>query len=145
MCDNNEIFFMPKYTADDKTQSQEIMRRLTRGQYNPQEQIDRLPLSVQRNFNLELEEQLKGWDYDSNTVIEESLKNASDTYSAIVAMGIVGHVGIQAFLNMMVVTAILPNTGISLPFISYGGSSLVMLMAEMGVLLGISRRAKLQK
>ena len=73
------------------------------------------------------------------------VKNASDAYSSIVAMGIVGHVGIQAFLNMMVVTAILPNTGISLPFISYGGSSLVMLMAEMGVLLGISRRAKLQK
>lgn len=64
----------------DRTQSQEILRRLTRGQYNPQEQIDRLPSGVQRNFNLELKEQLKGWDYDSNTIIEESLNNAADAY-----------------------------------------------------------------
>ena len=72
-------------------------------------------------------------------------KNAPDVYSSIAATGIVGHVGIQAFLNMLVVTGVFPNTGISLPFISYGGSSLVMLMAEMGILLSISRAAKVEK
>lgn len=72
-------------------------------------------------------------------------KNANDIYSSIVAIGIVGHVGLQALLNMLVVTAVLPNTGISLPFISYGGSSLVMLMVEMGVLLSVSRKAKIDK
>ena len=72
-------------------------------------------------------------------------KGAPDVFSSVVAIGIVGHVGIQALLNMMVVTAILPNTGISLPLISYGGSSLVMLMAEMGVLLSVSRRSRIKK
>lgn len=72
-------------------------------------------------------------------------KNAPDVFSSIAATGIVGHVGIQAFLNMLVVTGVFPNTGISLPFISYGGSSLVMLMAEMGILLSISRAAKVEK
>lgn len=72
-------------------------------------------------------------------------KRAPDIYSSIVATGIVGHVGIQAFLNMLVVTGVFPNTGISLPFISYGGSSLVMLMAEMGILLSISRAARVEK
>ena len=72
-------------------------------------------------------------------------KRAPDIFSAIVAIGIVGHVGIQAFLNMLVVTGVFPNTGISLPFISYGGSSLIMLMAEMGILLSISRAAGLEK
>ncbi len=70
---------------------------------------------------------------------------APDIYSSIAATGIVGHVGIQALLNMLVVTGVFPNTGISLPFISYGGSSLVMLMAEMGILLSISRAAKVEK
>jgi hypothetical protein len=64
----------------NKYQSQEVMRRLTQGQYNPQEQIDKLPAGVKRNFYLELEEQLKGYDYDSETVISESLENASNDY-----------------------------------------------------------------
>ncbi len=72
-------------------------------------------------------------------------KRAPDVFSSITAMGIVGHIGIQALLNMLVVTGVFPNTGISLPFISYGGSSLIMLMAEMGILLSISRAASLEK
>lgn len=72
-------------------------------------------------------------------------KRAPDVFSSITAIGIVGHVGIQAFLNMLVVTGVFPNTGISLPFISYGGSSLVMLMAEMGILLSISRASTIEK
>lgn len=65
---------------------------------------------------------------------------APDTFSMLVVFGIVTQVGVQAFLNMMVVCDIIPNTGISLPFISYGGSSLIMLMGEMGLILSISRR-----
>jgi cell division protein FtsW len=72
-------------------------------------------------------------------------RRAPDTFSAVTASGIVAHVGIQAFLNMMVVTSIIPNTGITLPFFSYGGSSLVILMLEMGVLLSISRYSRIRK
>ena len=66
---------------------------------------------------------------------------APDTFSTLAVFGIVTQVGVQAFLNMMVVCDIIPNTGISLPFISYGGSSLIMLMAEMGIVLSISRQS----
>ena len=52
---------------------------------------------------------------------------------------------IQALLNVAVVTNSIPNTGISLPFFSYGGSSLVMVFFEMGLLLAISRKAKILK
>lgn len=72
-------------------------------------------------------------------------KRAPDTYSSLVVLGIVGHVAVQAILNIAVVTNTIPNTGISLPFFSYGGSSLVVLMAEMGVLLSISRYSYQQK
>lgn len=72
-------------------------------------------------------------------------KRAPDVFSSVTAVGIVGHVGIQALLNMLVVTGVFPNTGISLPFISYGGTSLVMLMAEMGILLSISRASRMDK
>ncbi len=64
---------------------------------------------------------------------------APNTYSKLVAFGITAKVAIQAVLNMGVVTGVLPNTGISLPFFSYGGTSLVVLLIEMGVLLAISR------
>lgn len=66
---------------------------------------------------------------------------AIDTFSSLVAFGIITQVGIQAFLNMMVVLDLIPNTGISLPFFSYGGSSLVILLAEMGILLSISKKS----
>ena len=72
-------------------------------------------------------------------------RRAPDMFGAITVFGIVAHVAIQAFLNMAVVTGIIPNTGITLPFFSYGGSSLVILMAEMGVLLSISKYSKIQK
>ena len=66
-------------------------------------------------------------------------KKAPDAFSSIVAIGITAKVAIQVLLNIAVVTNSIPNTGISLPFFSYGGSSLVMLFIEMGVLLSISR------
>jgi cell division protein FtsW len=65
--------------------------------------------------------------------------SSEDTYSSLVAFGISSQIGIQVLLNMAVVTDLIPNTGISLPFFSYGGSSLVILMAEMGILLSISK------
>lgn len=70
---------------------------------------------------------------------------APDTFSSLTAFGISTHVGLQAFLNICVATDIIPNTGISLPFFSYGGSSLVVLLAEMGILLSISRQYYMKK
>lgn len=65
----------------------------------------------------------------------------TDPFSSLVVFGIVTKVTIQVLLNVAVVTNTIPNTGISLPFFSYGGSSLVMLFAEMGLLLSCSRHA----
>ena len=70
---------------------------------------------------------------------------ALDTFSSRVVVGIVGKVTLQALLNIAVVTNSIPNTGISLPFFSYGGSSLCILMTEMGVVLSISRFSKQKK
>ncbi len=67
---------------------------------------------------------------------------APDIFSTITVVGIVGKVAIQSILNIAVVTNSIPNTGISLPFFSYGGSSLVVLMVEMGIVLSISRYSK---
>ncbi|MBQ6701465.1 MAG: cell division protein FtsW [Clostridia bacterium] len=64
---------------------------------------------------------------------------APDSFSKLVVVGIVSKVAIQAVLNIAVVTNTIPNTGISLPFFSYGGSSLMMLLLEMGIILSISR------
>ena len=65
--------------------------------------------------------------------------NAPDLLGALLVVGVLGHIAIQVILNIAVVTNVIPNTGISLPFISYGGSSLIMLMGEMGLILSISR------
>ena len=70
---------------------------------------------------------------------------APDRFTMLTAFGITTHVGIQAFLNMMVSSDIIMNTGIPLPFFSYGGSSLVVLMFEMGILLSISRQSYKKK
>ena len=70
---------------------------------------------------------------------------AKDRFGALLSMGIVFQVGMQTALNIGVVTDMLPNTGISLPFFSYGGTSLMMLLFEMGIVLSVSRYSKLQK
>lgn len=67
-------------------------------------------------------------------------RNAPDLYGALVAAGIFAHISLQVILNIMVVTNTIPTTGITLPFISYGGTSILFLMAEMGIALGVSRR-----
>lgn len=71
-------------------------------------------------------------------------QNAPDLYGAQIMTGIMSHIAIQVILNVMVVTNMMPNTGITLPFISYGGTSILFLMIEMGMALGISRRIKLE-
>ena len=68
-----------------------------------------------------------------------------DTFASLLVMGIAVQVGLQAALNIAVVTDLIPNTGISLPFFSYGGSSLWILLIEMGVVLSVSRSAKIEK
>lgn len=70
---------------------------------------------------------------------------ARDVFGSVLAMGIALQVGIQVFLNIAVVTDTFPNTGISLPFFSYGGSSLIMLLCEMGIILSISRKSSILK
>ena len=70
---------------------------------------------------------------------------AKDRFGALLSMGNVFQVGLQTALNLAVVTDAMPNTGISLPFFSYGGTSLVMLLFEMGVVLSVSRYSRLEK
>ena len=70
---------------------------------------------------------------------------AEDTFSRLVGLGISIKMAIQVLLNIAVVTNSIPNTGISLPFFSYGGSSLIMLFFEMGILLSVTRRSKILK
>lgn len=67
---------------------------------------------------------------------------AKSRFEAMLAMGISFQVGLQAALNIAVVTSTVPNTGISLPFFSYGGTSLIMLLMEMGIILAISRNTE---
>jgi len=63
----------------------------------------------------------------------------SDAYSRFVAVGITAMVTLQALLNMMVVTGLAPTTGVPLPFVSYGGTSVMFMAASLGILLGLSR------
>ena len=76
--------------------------------------------------------------------ISISLK-AKDKFGMLLGIGLVVQVGIQVVLNIAVVTNTIPNTGISLPFFSYGGTSLVILLAEMGIVLSISRTSSIEK
>ena len=68
-----------------------------------------------------------------------------DKFGSLLAIGLTFQVGLQAMLNIWVVTNTIPNTGISLPFFSYGGTSLVILLAEMGIILSVSRGASMVK
>ena len=70
---------------------------------------------------------------------------SKDKFGSLMAIGLTFQVGLQALLNIWVVTNTIPNTGISLPFFSYGGTSLLILLAEMGIVLSISRSTNLEK
>lgn len=65
--------------------------------------------------------------------------NASDLFGALMVVGVMSHIALQVVLNLAVVTNSMPNTGITLPFISYGGTSMAILLSEMGLVLAVSR------
>ena len=65
--------------------------------------------------------------------------NARDLFSSLLVVGIMAHISLQVMLNIAVVTNTIPNTGIILPFISYGGTSVILLLPEMGIALSVSR------
>ncbi|MBE5850348.1 MAG: cell division protein FtsW [Lachnospiraceae bacterium] len=71
--------------------------------------------------------------------------NAQDMFGALIVVGVMAHISIQVILNIAVVTNTIPNTGITLPFISYGGSSIVFLLAEMGLVLSVSRSIRVEE
>lgn len=68
--------------------------------------------------------------------------HAPDLFGSLICAGIMGHIAIQVILNVAVVTNTIPNTGITLPFISYGGTSVLFLLSEMGLALSVSRWQK---
>ena len=70
---------------------------------------------------------------------------ARDLYGALLVVGVLAHVAVQVLINVAVVTNTIPNTGIPLPFISYGGTSLVFLLIEMGIVLSVARQIKMRK
>ena len=71
--------------------------------------------------------------------------NAPDLFGAMLVVGVMGHIAVQSILNIAVVTNTIPNTGISLPFISYGGSSVMFLLIEIGLVLSVARRIQLKE
>ena len=67
-------------------------------------------------------------------------EGAPDRYGSLIVVGVISHIGVQVLINMCVVTNLIPNTGVTLPFISYGGTSLVFLLIEIGIVLSVSRQ-----
>lgn len=72
-------------------------------------------------------------------------QNAPDLYGALIVSGIFAHIALQVIFNVCVVLNVIPTTGITLPFVSYGGTSIMFLMAEMGIALGVSRTIKFEE
>lgn len=70
--------------------------------------------------------------------------NAPDLFGSLLVVGVMSHIAIQVILNIAVVTNSIPNTGVILPFISYGGTSFAILMCEVGLVLGVSRSIRLE-
>lgn len=71
--------------------------------------------------------------------------NAPDLFGALLVVGVMAHIALQVILNIAVVTNTIPNTGITLPFISYGGTSVVFLMMEMGAALSVSNAIRFKR
>ena len=68
--------------------------------------------------------------------------NAPDIYGALIATGVLAQLSVQIIMNIAVVTNSIPATGVPLPFVSYGGSSLVIMLAEIGIVLNVSKRTR---
>ena len=71
-------------------------------------------------------------------------QNAPDLFGSLIVTGIFIHIALQVILNIAVVLNLMPNTGVTLPFISYGGTSIVFLMAEMGIALSVADKIRLK-
>lgn len=71
--------------------------------------------------------------------------NARDLFGALLVVGVMGHISVQVILNIAVVTNTIPNTGVSLPFISYGGSSVMFLLVEIGIVMSVARGIRLRE
>ena len=69
-------------------------------------------------------------------------QNAPDLYGSLIVIGIFAHIASQVILNIAVVLNLIPTTGITLPFVSYGGTSVFLRMAEMAIALSVSRRIR---
>ena len=72
-------------------------------------------------------------------------RNADDLFGSLLVIGVMAHIAIQVILNIAVATNTIPNTGVTLPFLSYGGTSVVFLMIEMGMVLSVSRKIRVFK
>ena len=72
-------------------------------------------------------------------------QNAPDLLGSLIATGIFAHIALQVVLNMAVVLNMIPTTGVTLPFVSYGGTSILFLMAEMTLALSVSRQIKFKE
>ncbi len=72
-------------------------------------------------------------------LIYQVAKNSENVYGSVLAMGVFFHIGVQSIINIAVNINLFPNTGIPLPFFSYGGTSIVIIMAEMGFVMSIDR------
>ena len=71
-------------------------------------------------------------------------QNAPDMFGSLLVSGVFVHIALQVIMNVAVVLNIMPNTGVTLPFISYGGTSILFLMAEMGLALSVSKGIRLE-
>ncbi len=67
-------------------------------------------------------------------------QNAPDVYGSLISTGVMAHIALQVVLNIAVVTNTVPNTGVTLPFISYGGKAVIFVLAEIGMVISVSRR-----
>ena len=100
-------------------------------------------LTMQEQYQLTEEECVMSL-FTASAVGMVIANNAKDLYGALLVVGIMAHIAIQVILNIAVVTNSIPNTGITLPFISYGGTSASFLLAEMGLALSVSRGIQLE-
>ena len=72
-------------------------------------------------------------------------QNAPDMFGSLMVSGIFIHIALQVIFNIAVVLNLMPNTGVTLPFVSYGGTSIVFLMSEMGLALSVARQIKFKE
>ncbi len=72
-------------------------------------------------------------------------QNAPDMFGSLLVSGVFIHIALQVIMNVAVVLNIMPNTGVTLPFVSYGGTAVLFLMAEMGLALSVSHQIKFQE